>query len=136
MTQSTHSLELIPPSYKTCTTCGEEKPLSEYHKNAQATDGKKNVCKSCIKVSSAKYYKTHRNYEYKYGISLDDVKRMEVEQDFSCATCGKKEKLFVDHCHDTGSVRGLLCRHCNTTLGMAFDNVDTLKAMIKYLERE
>jgi len=70
-----------------------------------------------------------------YGISIDDIKRMEVGQDFSCATCGKESKLYVDHCHDSGNVRGLLCHHCNTALGMALDNIDTLKAMIKYLEK-
>ena len=43
--------------------------------------------------------------------------------------------LFVDHEHSTGVVRGLLCTNCNTMLGHAKDNPDTLRAGIDYLAK-
>jgi hypothetical protein len=42
--------------------------------------------------------------------------------------------LGVDHCHQTGKVRGLLCRDCNLSIGHMKDSVERLKAAIKYLE--
>src|SRR5687768_14695899 len=59
-----------------------------------------------------------------YGISVDQYKQMEREQGFSCGCCrtvlGEGE-LYVDHCHDTGVVRGLLCQKCNSGIGLLGD---------------
>lgn len=56
----------------------------------------------------------------KFGITPTDYDRMLVEQSGGCAICGKpptSRRLHVDHDHDTGKVRGLLCTRCNTSLG-------------------
>lgn len=61
------------------------------------------------------------------------------EQGGNCAIChepppeDKHYDLFIDHDHGTGKVRGLLCLHCNTVLGMAGDDPDRLRAAIAYL---
>lgn len=80
----------------------------------------------------------------KYGIDLEQYNIMLEEQDGVCAICGNPEtaisrwgtplSLAVDHCHETGRVRGLLCRNCNVTLGRAGDNVELLRSMADYLE--
>lgn len=67
---------------------------------------------------------------------------MNQKQGYRCKLCdihvseftGKKKKLCIDHDHQTGKVRGLLCEACNSMLGMARDNVETLKKAIQYLE--
>ncbi len=75
----------------------------------------------------------------KYGISLEDYEAMVAEQGGGCAICkqgprGKRySSLVVDHCHDTGIVRGLLCDHCNRGLGLFGDNPETLEAAALYL---
>ena len=43
-------------------------------------------------------------------------------------------KAVVDHCHDSGVVRGVLCGNCNTGLGYADDNIEILYEMIEYLK--
>ena len=56
-----------------------------------------------------------------------------------CMICDTKFKndadKFLDHCHDTGEARGILCKNCNTALGMFFDNKEYLRNSIKYLEK-
>jgi hypothetical protein len=43
-------------------------------------------------------------------------------------------KLAVDHCHDTGKVRRLLCHNCNRALGLFKDNSDILRKAADYVE--
>lgn len=82
----------------------------------------------------------HRNSYMKrrYGITVEDYDKMLAEQNGVCAICEKKDKrrLAVDHCHKTGTVRGLLCSSCNISVGRFDDNPDTLKRAIEYLQRE
>lgn len=60
-------------------------------------------------------------------------------QEGVCAICGKPETkpnakyLAVDHNHETGVIRGLLCNNCNRALGLLGDNVETLQNAINYL---
>lgn len=51
-----------------------------------------------------------------------------------CETCGKSVTLVLDHNHDTGEVRGMICSPCNMALGLIEDSVATLEAMIIYLK--
>lgn len=80
-----------------------------------------------------------RQRKYMYGIT--DVERTEmlVKQRYLCAICqtadpGGRGDWKTDHCHNTGTVRGFLCHHCNLMLGHAKDNVQTLHAAINYLK--
>jgi hypothetical protein len=57
----------------------------------------------------------------------------------SCAICGTtdpwpKGNLYIDHCHETGRVRGVLCCNCNAFLGKANDDPAILRAAVEYLE--
>ena len=73
--------------------------------------------------------------KYKYGLSKEDYYSLFETQQNKCAICGDsfdKTKAFVDHDHQSGKVRGLLCTRCNTLLGMTKDNVEILKSAIKY----
>jgi hypothetical protein len=74
-----------------------------------------------------------------YGLTVEDVKRMHAAQNGSCAICKDRippagKNCNVDHCHNTGCVRGLLCRRCNLGLGLFRDNLVILQESILYLE--
>lgn len=73
----------------------------------------------------------------KYGITRADYERMWTEQLGCCAICGvaTDRPLYVDHDHDTGVVRALLCQHCNTGLGMFDESVQRMRDAIAYLDR-
>ena len=120
--------------YKTCNSCGLEKLISEFHE-AQAD------CKPCRSTKDKKrYYENDRgNYlKRKYGITSQDYDNMYSEQEGSCAICGihqseLKNRFCVDHDHDTGQVRGLLCNNCNNGIGKLQDNYDTIYRAADYL---
>jgi hypothetical protein len=68
------------------------------------------------------------------------------EQGGVCAVCGKDEpnahgrtgkqfRLAVDHCHQTGAVRGLLCQKCNRAIGLLGDDPALMRKAISYLLR-
>ena len=75
----------------------------------------------------------------RYGLTLDDRRAMLEAQGNACAICRKPlgvhgKDTLVDHCHNSSVVRGLLCRKCNTGLGMFNDSVETLERAARYLE--
>jgi hypothetical protein len=67
-----------------------------------------------------KYYPARRNANYQklYGITLTQYESWAEEQGGKCACCGETSKLFVDHCHHSGEIRGLICRGCNLAAGL------------------
>ena len=71
----------------------------------------------------------------RYGLSVDDYAKLWLEQDGACAICLVDADLFIDHCHDTGEVRGLLCHYCNAALGLMRDDPARLLRAIDYLPR-
>ena len=75
-----------------------------------------------------------------YGITLVEYTEMETQQKFKCKICrtsdfsaGRGNRMVVDHCHESGEVRGLLCHGCNVGLGSFRDDPRILKKAIKYL---
>lgn len=74
----------------------------------------------------------------KYGITVQQYNTMLENQNSCCALCEKhtsvlERRLAVDHCHETGRIRGLLCMPCNTSLGQLGDNEESMYKIIDYL---
>jgi len=78
-----------------------------------------------------------RNLMVKFKLTVADFDKMVVKQNNCCAICKRKFtwKICVDHDHNTGEVRQLLCHFCNCGLGHFNDSVKILKRAIKYLEK-
>ena len=75
-----------------------------------------------------------------YGITLEKYNQILYNQSGRCLICGVhhielNKNLTVDHNHETGEVRGLLCMHCNLMLGYAKEDLKILKKAIEYLEK-
>jgi hypothetical protein len=106
--------------------------------------GLNNRCKKCRRAYHRNRYHNgggkarQRNsmLKHRYGISTEDFNRMAADQDGGCAICGKwSAQLFVDHCHQSGIVRGLLCSGCNGAIGVLGDSPDGLSRALDYLAR-
>jgi hypothetical protein len=73
-----------------------------------------------------------------FGLTLEDYDRMLAEQGGGCAICGRlpdKTALHVDHCHETGRVRGLLCFRCNAAIGHLREDPAVIAAALAYVTR-
>lgn len=73
-----------------------------------------------------------------YGISIDRYEEMLKQQHGVCAVCkepNKRRALAVDHCHETGLVRGLLCDPCNRALGFLRECPERINALREYIHQ-
>lgn len=125
---------------RTCSTCGEFKTSEHFYleKDVRCVGGiaMRSTCKPCTEFRK---YKTF--IKKFYGITYEQYEELLAQQNFGCAICGSSVsnnkrtsgKLFVDHCHTTGKVRGLLCSRCNHALGQFDDNVELLTKAVSYL---
>ena len=140
---------LITEDGRECSECGKFKPWSEFHARNDLSTGHTSHCKACRRKRTRRDMKNgsirDRELRRKYGISLEDYQCMVNEQGDCCAICGTVEKgearghkryWSVDHDHNTGAVRGLLCQKCNTLIGLAGDDIAILKRAIEYLGSE
>ena len=125
---------------KTCTKCSENKPLELFVKRQSTADGHATFCRDC--------HRWHTIFK-KYGISKAEFMVMWEHQNWVCAICegsdwsGRFSELpHVDHCHNTGKVRGLLCNWCNAHLIPAIqlagiNHIDnTINKTLNYLASE
>jgi hypothetical protein len=89
-------------------------------------------------------YYADKDLQKLYGVTLDWYNQKFKEQNGVCAICqepetavirGRTISMAVDHCHNTGSARGLLCTKCNQGLGMFRDKIDILESAVRYLRR-
>ena len=128
-------------SSKTCPVCKEAKPLEQFHRSAPTKDGRHSYCASCACKKQRESRKCNYSTEQKsrwqrksrYNLTQDQYDQMLADQYGRCKICTVElEKIDVDHCHNTGVVRGLLCRKCNLRLG-GWDDLPWRAAAMRYL---
>lgn len=142
----------IAAQSKVCCVCEERKPFDEFYNLKNKSDGKSYRCKVCDGIAREKHRKKNKekvqglsriqNLQNKYGLRESEYQAMMDDQRGCCKICGEslinpdgpKQQMCVDHDHNTGKVRGLLCTNCNSLLGQAKDSIDNLKRAIKYLK--
>jgi hypothetical protein len=127
-----------------CRVCGEVKPPSEFY-----GDKPSRRCKECEKAYQRDRYhngvgkrQSWANYiKRTHGITADEYEDMFDEQDGKCLICGRTEeeaypdgrRHAVDHDHETGRIRGILCGNCNQAIGHMNDDVQRLFDAARYL---
>lgn len=149
----------LPPGFRVCTLCQTLQPFENFNKHSK---GKlRTECKTCSKTKNKKYYSQNRDkikkqvkekssfnkekiqnakLQNKFGITLKDKENLFEKQGRCCAICKTKENVVnrgwdVDHCHDTGKVRGILCSNCNRGLGLFGDDPSVVLNAFEYLKK-
>lgn len=128
-----------------CRACGETKVLTEFYRNRSRRAGHDITCKDCRRKeerdrrASDPVRQRDLLLRSKYGITLAEYDWLVEQQEGRCAIClvdapGRGSDIWhVDHDHDTGEVRGLLCNRCNPGLGFFQDDPDRLELAARYL---
>ncbi|MCP3817206.1 endonuclease VII domain-containing protein [Streptomyces sp. A3M-1-3] len=119
----------VPRGHKRCPQCGEVKPHSEWERNKTSSDGWCSYCRVCRAQNNRAGY-----FMRTYGITEAQRDEMISSQMGICLICLSAPAVHVDHCHETGKVRGVLCFNCNSAIGKLGDDPDTLRRAITYLE--
>jgi hypothetical protein len=123
-----------------CKDCGlESSDLTLFVKDKGSKHGRRNLCLSCVvKRNEAhpkcKDWKTDHQTKKRYGVTAEEYKEKMKTAD-SCVLCGSTANLCYDHNHATMKFRGVLCRACNTALGLFRDNPDLLRKAAAYVEK-
>lgn len=144
---------IIVNSMRICPECNDPKPLNMFHsrhsdmKLAALCSTTYEYCKICAGLRS-KRWRTNNpaaaanaDLKKKYGITLEQKHGMLATQGKCCAACGvdrpggKYNAWHLDHNHETGEPRGVLCADCNLTLGNAHESIPRLAGLIAYLKR-
>lgn len=131
---------------KRCQQCHLEKEITEFYTDKTRKDGFRQKCKPCQLKAKSDWIKANREKERstrlknQYNITIQIYKEMLLKQNNCCYICktinpGNKMQSFqIDHDHNTGKVRGLLCPKCNRGLGFFNDNVELLRTAALYLD--
>lgn len=127
---------------KFCKACKCYLPVQQFHRHPTTRDGCHTYCKDCHREKNRQHYKENRQQYIEnnrrryhrnprraqdearwknYGLTAAEYEDMLVHQQYQCAICEvsfELRKPCVDHDHETGKVRGLLCDSCNRMLGV------------------
>jgi hypothetical protein len=115
---------------KICTRCREDKPLDaeNFPPHNRTKSGFDSWCRPC----RSSYRNEISRGKFREVISDNDLRNIKTSTT-ECVICGSEEKLVVDHDHDTGAIRGMLCNHCNRGLGHFRDDPILLEFAAQYL---
>ena len=118
-----------------------------FSKMRKAPDGLQHYCKKCQREIDHLRPARNRGYQWslnlkRYGVTIDQYEELFESQSGLCAICkrpetatrnGKLRRLCVDHCHDSQTIRGLLCSDCNRAIGLFKNDLDILANASVYL---
>ena len=125
-----------------CSKCGKSRASEGLRRSAQRKHGHIDWCMGCYAIHAHKIRngcvasstKRRWNLSSRYDLTTEDVDRMIADQGGKCAICRCElpSRYHIDHCHQTGRVRGVLCHGCNLKLPLAED-ADLLASALRYL---
>lgn len=142
---------------KRCSRCHEKKPVEDFHRQHKDSEARGAYCKPCALAAKRDHYsrtKETRVHDYeksirlRYGMSAEEYAMLCEAQDHRCLICGcdphteyahlheKAQRLNVEHCHESGRFRGLVCQRCNKHLAFAGDRPEILRRLLAYMEGE
>ena len=156
--------QLFDRGQRRCNACDRILSLEQFYKDAKGRGGYGYRCKPCSKRISRDHrsdnYETHRQTDKayrsrpdirarnrdvrlrrRYGIGAGEYDALLARQGGVCAVCyedrrdSRDREMPVDHDHDSGAIRGILCDNCNRIIGLFQDDPRILRNAVRYLQR-
>lgn len=122
------------PEEKRCPWCKQVKPIKEFGLKSQRKDGHDTYCRDCNNIRE----QIKGTKQQRPPLSREEYNRKLQEQGGVCAICKtppKRRRLHIDHNHQTGQIRDLLCHNCNLAFGMMREDPKHIKALLAYAEK-
>ena len=118
-----------------CPRCETYKSRSEFGNSKKHSHGVADFCFPCSRKKTR-----NDHYKARYGMTVEEKVEMMDAQDNQCACCGiefgtHRTKPVVDHCHESGDVREILCDRCNVALGILGESIPLAEQLIAYIKR-
>lgn len=139
---------LVSRNTKVCPKCKTEKSSSEFRpRKKKGGIGLQSWCRECEKLYTRQWQRERGPQPYsqtmyeqrikrQFGLTPEQYQSLLTKQANVCAGCKRpsNRRLAVDHDHETGEVRGLLCHKCNYALGYVNDSPNLLRDLASYVE--
>ena len=119
----------IPEGFRWCPSCEQPVAHEDYTRSSLTASGFGGRCKSCHNAAGSEYY-----FHRKYKLTKKQVRALRAAQSDRCAICGEPAPEHLDHDHDTGRIREILCQRCNQGLGLFRDDPALLHTAAFYVE--
>ena len=130
---------------KHCPVCKSDKELHQFWKGQYCCIECQKIKQKTVWESRTPKKRLEQHLKYKYGVSHQEFMDAWQKQSGCCAICSealpdlmvyenRKRGYAIDHNHETGEFRGILCLSCNTLLGMARESKKVLQKAINYLD--
>jgi hypothetical protein len=118
----------IPEGFRWCPSCRQPVAHENFDRSSRTASGLSSWCKACKGIASRDAY-----FYRKYKLTRTQLAALRVAQNDRCAICGDPEPQHLDHDHDTGRIRRLLCQRCNHGLGLFRDDPYLLQVAALYV---
>jgi hypothetical protein len=119
----------IPDGFRWCPSCEQPVAHEDYTRNARTASGFGSRCRACDRAANSDGY-----FYRKYKLTRRELEILRTAQDDRCAICGDASPQHLDHDHETGAIRQLLCQRCNQGLGLLQDDPMLLHAAAYYVQ--
>jgi hypothetical protein len=118
----------VPDGFRWCPECKQAVAHEDYTRSSRTPSGFGSRCKPCHNAASSDAY-----FFRSYKITKHQLAQLRAAQDDRCAICGDPEPQHLDHDHETGRIRRLLCQRCNHGLGLFRDDPYLLRVAALYV---
>jgi len=128
-------------NHESCLEYGKTENGKAIKKKYQRSEKGKQAQRRYAATINGQQKRLNNNLRSKYGFTLKEYNKLFKQQNGQCVICGHyqselSKRLHVDHDHNTGEIRGLLCDNCNRGIGHLKNSPGILQNAIEYLSRQ
>lgn len=123
-----------------CKACNAKYYREKRAQNREANNAYQREYRKTIPTEQRRANRRRYGLKYNYNLTVEEYEAMYEKQERCCAICKDElpmhgKNVHVDHCHESGNVRGILCTRCNVGIGQLRHDPQIIEAAITYLTK-